>query len=97
MAVLIWLAPDALFAAKELDAVLLNQLPMAHQLAVGLLFLTEFPRFCGIYAQVADQLVESATSAVLLAVKLVAHHEAALQVAGCDRELAAKSLPYLQR
>ena len=33
--VLIWLVPDALFAAEELDAVLSNQLPTAHQLAVG--------------------------------------------------------------
>ena len=37
VAVLIWLVPDAPFAAKELDAVLLNQLPTAHQLAMGLL------------------------------------------------------------
>ena len=34
--VLICSVPDALFAAKELDAVLSNQLPTAHQLAVGL-------------------------------------------------------------
>ena len=34
--VLIWLVPDAPFAAEELDAVLLNPLPTAHQLTVDL-------------------------------------------------------------
>ena len=96
VAVLIWLVPDALFTAKELDSVLSNQLPMAHQLAVGSLFLIELCQFRGLYAQVADRLIETATSAIALAIELVAHHAAVLRVAGCDRELAAKSLPYLQ-
>ena len=34
--VLIWLVPDAPFAAKKLDAVLSNQLPAAHQPAEDL-------------------------------------------------------------
>ena len=34
--VLIWLVPDASFAAEELDAVLSNQLPVAHQPAEDL-------------------------------------------------------------
>ena len=34
--VLIWLVPDAPFAAEKLDAVLLNQLPVAHQPAEDL-------------------------------------------------------------
>ena len=34
--VLIWLVPDAPFAAEELDAVSLNQLPVAHQPAKDL-------------------------------------------------------------
>ena len=33
---LIWLVPDAPFAAKKLDAVLSNQLPVAHQPAEDL-------------------------------------------------------------
>ena len=33
---LIWLVHDALYADKELDALLLYQLPTAHQLAMGL-------------------------------------------------------------
>ena len=48
-------------------------------------------------AQVAALRAESATSAIALVVKPVAHHAAALRVAKCDRVLAAKSLPYLQR
>ena len=36
VAELIWLVPDALCAAEELDAVLSNQLPTVHQLAIGL-------------------------------------------------------------
>ena len=34
--VLIWLVPDAPFAAEKLDAVLSNQLPAAHQPAEDL-------------------------------------------------------------
>ena len=48
-------------------------------------------------ARVAAQRAESATSAIALVVKPVARHAAALRVAKCDRVLAAKSLPYLQR
>ena len=35
--------------------------------------------------------------AVALANELVVRHAAALLIAECDQELAAKSLPYLQR
>ena len=48
-------------------------------------------------AQVAAQRVESATFAVALANELVVCHAAALLIVECDQELAAKSLPYLQR
>ena len=48
-------------------------------------------------ARVAAQRAESATSAIALVVKPVACHAAVLRVAKCNRVLAAKSLPYLQR
>ena len=48
-------------------------------------------------AQVAALRAESATSAIALASELVAHHAAILRAAGCDRVLAIKSLPCLQR
>ena len=48
-------------------------------------------------AQVAAQRAESATFAVALAIEPIAHHAAALQVAKCDRVLAAKSLLNFQR
>ena len=48
-------------------------------------------------AQVVALRAESATSAIALVVEPVARHSAALRVAKCDRVLAAKSLPYLQR
>ena len=54
VAVLICLVPDALFVAEELDAVLLNQLPTAHHLAMGLLLLRASCLFHGHDAQVAD-------------------------------------------
>ena len=41
VAVLICSVPDAPFAVKEADAALTNPLLMAHQPAMGLLFLTE--------------------------------------------------------
>ena len=47
-------------------------------------------------ARVAVQHAESATFAVALANKLVIRRAAALLIAECDQELAAKSLPYLQ-
>ena len=48
-------------------------------------------------AQVAAQHAESATFAVALANELVVRHAAALLIVECNQELAAKSLPYLQR
>ena len=78
VAVLIWLVPDALFAAKELDAVLSNQLPTAHHLAVGSLFLRATRLFLARDAQVAAQLARNATFAVALANKPVAYHAAIL-------------------
>ena len=69
VAVLIWLVPDAPIAAKELDAVLSNQLPAAHQLAMGSLFLTGLLPFLAHDAQVAAQHVESTSFAAGLAIK----------------------------
>ena len=48
-------------------------------------------------AQVVALHAESASFAVALANKLVVRHAAALLIVECDQELAAKSLPYLQR
>ena len=95
--VLIWLVLDALFVAEKADAALSNPLLMTHQPAIGLLFLKALCRFHGLDAQVADWLAGSATFATALVVKLVVHHAAILPVAKCNRVLAAKSLPYLQR
>ena len=64
---------------------------------MGLLFLKGLCWFHGLDAQVADRLVESATFAVALANKLVVRHAAALLIVECDQELAAKSVPCLQR
>ena len=97
VAVLILLVPDAPFAAKELDAVMPNQLPAARQPAMGLLFLTVLHLFLAYNAHVAAQLVESASFAAGLASKPVAHHAAVLLFAECNQVLATKSLPYLQR
>ena len=47
-------------------------------------------------AQVAAQRAKSATFAVALVIKPVAHHAAVLLVAKCDRVLAAESLPNFQ-
>ena len=95
--VLIWSVPDAPFAAEELDAVLEDQLPKAHQLIVGLLFWTGLCLFLACNARVAAQHVETTSFATGRAIKPVARHAAILPVAECDRVLAAKSLPYLQR
>ena len=84
MAVLIWLVPDALFAAKELDAVLSNQLPMAHQLAMGLLFLRARRLFHARNAQVAAQLARNATFATALASKPITCHAAILRAVECN-------------
>ena len=48
-------------------------------------------------ALVAVQHAEIASFATGRAIEPVAHHAAILPVAECDRALAAKSLPYLQR
>ena len=48
-------------------------------------------------ARVAAQHAEIASFAAGRAIELVARHAAILQAAGCDRVLAIKSLPYLQR
>ena len=50
--------PDALFAAEELDAVLFNQLPAAHQPAMGSLFLTGLHLFLARDAQVAASVLK---------------------------------------
>ena len=88
--------PDALFAAEEADAASMNPLLMAHQPAMGLLFLKELCRFHGLDAQVADWLAGSATFATALVVEPVICHAAILPIAGCNRVLAIKSLPCLQ-
>ena len=95
--VLVWSVPDAPFAAKKLDAVLSNQLPAAHQLLVGWLFWTGLRLFFACDARVAAQHVETASFTAGRAIKPVARHAAILRVAECDRVLAAKSVPYLQR
>ena len=96
VAVLIRLVPDAPFAAEELDAVLSNQLPAAHQPAMGSLFLTGLLLFLARDAQIAAQHVENASFAAGLASKPVACHAAILLIDGCDRAPIAKSLPCLQ-
>ena len=96
VAVLICSVPDALFAVKEADAALSNPLPKAHQLAMDSLFWTEPCRFHECDAQVADRHAESASFAVALASELVVCRAAALLIAECDQELAAKSVPCLQ-
>ena len=70
--------PDALFVVKEADACSLNPLLMAHQPAMGLLFLKELCRFCGLDAPVADRLAGNVSFAVALAVERVARHAAIL-------------------
>ena len=89
--------PDAPFAVEEADAASTNPLLMAHQPAMGLLFLKGLRRFHGLDAPIADRLAGNASFVVALAVELVARHAAILRAAGCDRALAIKSLPYLQR
>ena len=97
VAVLIWPVLDALFAAEKADAALSNPLPKAHQPIVGLLSWTRLRQFLARNARVAAQRAKSATFAVALASEPVARRAAILPVAECDRVLAAKSLPYLQR
>ena len=82
--VLIRWVPDALFAAKELDAVLLNQLPTAHQLAMGSLFLIDLCLFLGRDVLIVARLVRSVTLPIALATKPVACHAAVLLTVECD-------------
>ena len=89
--------PDAPFAVEEADAASTYLLLVAHQPAMGLLFLKELRRFHGLDALIADQLAGNASFVIALAVELVARHAAILRAAGCDRVLAIKSLPYMQR
>ena len=93
---LIWSVPDAPFAAKELDAVSSNQLPTAHQPAMGSLFLTRLRLFLARDAQVAAQHVESASFTAGLAIKPSALHAAVPPIAECGQAPIAKSLPCLQ-
>ena len=53
--------------------------------------------FLELGAQVAALLARNATFAIRLAIEPSNCHAAVLQVAECDRVLATKSLPYLQR
>ena len=89
--------PDAPFAVEEADAASTNPLLVAHQPAMGSLFLKELRQFRGLDAPVADRLAGNVSFAVALAVELVARHAAILRAAGCDRVLAVKSVPCLQR
>ena len=93
---LILLVPDATFAAEELEAVLVDQPPVAHQLIVGLLFWTGLCLFLARDARVAAQHVEIASFATGRAIEPVACHAAVLPIAGCNRVLAANSLPNFQ-
>ena len=70
--------PDALLATKKADAASTNPLLMTHQLAIGLLFLTEPRWFHEHNAQVAGRLAENVSFAVALAVKLVVRHAVVL-------------------
>ena len=83
--------PDAPFAVEKADAGLTNPLLMAHQPAMGLLFLKDLCRFHELNAPIADRLAGNASFAIALAVELVAPHAASLRVAKCGQELAAKS------
>ena len=94
--VLILLVLDAPFAAEELDAFLADQLPMAHQLIVGLLFWTGLCLFLARDAQVAAQRVENVSFAAGLASEPVTCHLAVFPIAGCARAPIAMPLPCLQ-
>ena len=76
--VLIWLVPDAPFAAKGLDAVLSNQLAWAHQPAMDSLFLTGLLLFLACDGRDAAHHVETTSFAAGLASKPVARHAAVL-------------------
>ena len=93
---LICLMHDALCATKNIDAVLLYQLLMLHQLAMGLLFWRALCRFHAHDALVAARLARILTFAIAPVSKPSVCHVAVLQVAGCNQEPSSKSLPYLQ-
>ena len=76
--------PDAPFAVEEADAASTNPLLVAHQPAMGLLFLKELCRFHGLDARVAAQHAETTSFATGHAIEPVAHHAAVLPIAGCD-------------
>ena len=97
VAVLIWPVLDTLFAAKEAVTASSNPLPKAHQPAMDLLFWTESRRFHERDAQVADRPAGNTSFATALVVEPVACHAAILRAAECNRVLAVKSLPCLQR
>ena len=88
--------PDAPFAVEEADAASTNPLLVAHQPAMGSLFLKELRWFHGLDALIADRLAGNASFVVALADELVARHAAILRAAGCDQALAIKFLPCLQ-
>ena len=91
-----WSVPDALCAAKELDAVLFNQLPMAHQPAMDLLFWRALCRLYARNALVTAQLTRIASLVTELASKPSAHYASVFRAAGCYQEPIAKSLPCLK-
>ena len=97
LAVLIQPVLDALFVAEEADVASSNPLPKAHQPIAGLLSWTKLRQFLARDALVAAQRAKSTLFAVALASEPVACHAAALLIAECDQELAAKSVPCSQR
>ena len=66
--------PDALFAAKEADATLQNQLLIVHLPAIDLQFVKELCLFHEHNASVATQLARNASFAVVVASKPIVHH-----------------------
>ena len=75
--------PDALFAAKELDAILSNQLPTFHQLATGLLFWRALCQFQACDDLIAARLARMLTFAVAPVSKPSIHHAIVFRVAEC--------------
>ena len=75
---LICLVPDALCVAKELDTVLLNQFPMAHQPAMDLLFWRALLWFQACDALIVARLAEIASFVVALASKTSTRNAAVL-------------------
>ena len=79
-----WWVQDALLVAKELDAVLLNQLPMAHPQAMDLLSWIKPCWFLALDALAVVQLVKMQTFAIALATKPNAHHAAVFRAIICN-------------